>query len=81
MCRKLRSQSEILHEHHEKLFSGRERKIWLLFVLYPRSNCSLNKRMTLKFLPMMTSLGMKQRMKIFQEVTVMAQSLLRSVHG
>lgn len=38
--------------------------------------------MTLKFLPMMISLGMKKRMKNIQEVKVtMGQSLLRSAHG
>jgi hypothetical protein len=46
-----------------------------------RSNYSLNKMMTLKFLPMMTSLGMKKRMKTIREMTAMGQSLLRSAHG
>ena len=49
-----------------------------------RSNYSLNKMMTLKFLPMMISSGMmkKRRLKSTQEVKVtMDQSLLRSAHG
>lgn len=47
-----------------------------------RSNCSLNKMMTLKFPPMKTSFGMKRRMKNIREMKAMrGQSPLRSAHG
>lgn len=36
-----------------------------------RSNCSLNKMMTLKFPPMKTSFGMKRRMKNIREMKAM----------
>ena len=47
-----------------------------------RSDCSLNKMMTLKFRPMKTSFGMKRRMKNTREMKAMrGQSPPRSAHG
>lgn len=54
----------------------------MAFCLNCRSNCSLNKMMTLKFPLMKTSSGMKKRMKNIWEMKVMrGQSPLRSAHG
>ena len=54
----------------------------MAFCLNCRSNCSLNKMMTLKFPLMKTSSGMKKRMKNIREMKVMrGQSPLRSAHG
>lgn len=54
----------------------------MAFCINCRSNCSLNKMMTLKFRLMKTSSGMKRRMKNIREMKAMrAQSPLRSAHG
>lgn len=77
-------RNKILQEKNMwwRVFCQWERRTLIAFCFNLRSNYSLSKMMTLKFLPMMISSGMKKRMRSIQEVKVTTgQSLLRSAHG